>query len=172
MNFHGNRANENFIYRRVVFPTYEEAENYDFFTGGEIEISSFSDLKVTGSLNVEGEKLPNLHDMVRIYYEFTDDAGDTNKYPLATMFVNCAKPAYNGNKIIASIDCYSSLYILSAKKVGFPYTVGEGTNALSLALDLTESLDLRCEASPAYSSYTLSRPHTFDAGTSYLEIVN
>lgn len=167
----GNRSNERFTYRRVMWPSYEEADDYEGITGGSVELSALSELKASGSLSFDGESLPSEHDMVRVYYSFTDGFGDEGSAPIATMFPVLSDPAYDGSSTSGTIELSSVLSVLSCRVYGMPFTVSAGTQAVALAVQLAESVGLRVN-NPDPSSYAVKSDHTFEASDSYLDIVD
>lgn len=171
MDWFSHRTDEHFTFRRVAWPSWEEKEDYPQITGGELELSSLSDLKAVGTFDFDGTEVPDDLDMVRVYYGFTDDSDESATFPLATMFVDLAEPMYDGETVSGSLDCYSVLQVLSDKQYGMPFTVAAGTQAVQMAIQLTESLGLRVN-NPDPSAYTIKSDHTFDEDASYLEIVN
>lgn len=171
MDWFSHRTDEHFTFRRVSWPSWEEKEDYPQITGGELELSSLSDLKAVGTFDFDGTEVPDDLDMVRVYYGFTDDSNESATFPLATMFVDLAEPMYDGETVSGSLDCYSVLQVLSDKQYGMPFTVSAGTQAVQMAIQLTESLGLRVN-NPDPSAYTIKSDHTFDDDASYLEIVN
>lgn len=169
MDWLGSRS-EQLIYRRVVWPTMQEAEDYACITGGSLELSALSDLRASGSLDFSGGIVPNTHDLVRVYYRFTDERGDTGTFPLATMFCGASGPTYNGRNVSGSLDLESVLRVPLGRSYGMPYTVKAGTNAVAKAMEIMESLGLA--TNNPKSSYVLSRDHVFDSGDSYLTVAN
>ena len=172
--WNGNRHDEHFIYRRVAWLTWQEHEDYDFITKGSIEQSADSELKVTGSFDFEGYVLPNESDLIRIYYEFVDDYNVQASVPVATLLVSYADLEHydtlKGVKSSGTLDGQSVLSILDDKKIGVPETIRRNSNAVYEAEQLAIACGLRTNVEP--SSFALSADHTFDAGTSYLEMVN
>ena len=173
-NWHGNRHSERYIYRRVAWRTWQEHESYDYITSGSIEQSAGSELKVTGAFDFEGYELPNENDLIRIYYQFRDDDNVLASTPVATLFVSYADLDYvdtvKGVKASGSLDGASVLSVLDEKTIGMPVTVQANANAVYEAEQLIIECGLLTNTEP--SSYSLSADHTFDAGTSYLEMVN
>lgn len=167
----GRRRDERFVFRRVKWPSWEEAEEYGQITGGTVELSAFSDLKATGTLDFKGRTVPDDHDLIRIYYEFDDDGVSHSVSPIATLSADCGDPTFNGKTVKGSMKCYSVLQILAEKKYGMPFTVAAGTQVVQLAIQLTESLGLRVN-NPDPSAYTVKSDYTFDPDASYLTIVN
>lgn len=172
--WNGNRHNEQFIYRRVAWGTWQEHEDYDWITKGSIEQSADSSLKVTGSFDFEGYVLPNESDLIRVYYQFTDDYGLKASTAVATLLVSYADLDYydtlKGVKSSGTLDGQSVLAILDDKKIGVPETIRRNSNAVYEAEQLAIECGLQTNTEP--SSFALSADHTFDAGTSYLEMVN
>lgn len=171
MYWHGNRSSERFTFRRVTWPGWEEADEYDQITGGSLELSAFSDIKAVGSLDFDGAAVPDDRDLVRIYYGFTDDFLDSISVPLATLFFSVSEPAYDGNTVSGTMECSSVLQVLANKVYGLPFTATAGTRPVKLAIELCESLGLKVN-NPDPSAYTIKNDHTFDSDASYLEIVN
>lgn len=170
----GNRFRERYIFRRVEWPTHQERGSYDYITGGSIEQAVDSELKVTGSFEFEGLETPDVNDLIRIYYEFIDDYGEKFKKPLATLFVSYADVTHvdtlDGIKTSGTIEGGSVLNVLRNAMVGRPYTVKKNVNAIYGATLICRELGLLVNAEP--SSAVISADHTFEGGTTYLEIVN
>ena len=165
-------AHERYVFRRVKWPSWEEGEDWPQITGGEVELSAFSDLKVTGSLSFEGAEVPDDNDLVRIYYGHADSSGAETFAPLATLLFSAPQPEYDGMTVSGTLDCQSTLAILAAKSYGAPFTVTAGTKAVQKAMELVESLGLRVN-NPDKSAYVLGSDHTFSADeANYLSIVN
>lgn len=175
MDWFSSRRNETFTYKKVLFPSMEEVGTYTNITGGSIEYSAFSDLKVSGKLTLDGTEMPDMLNLIRVYYSFTDASGnDSGQIPLATMFMSCSEPEFDGVKFTASIDCYSTLYPLSMKIIGVPRTIAAGTSPLDYAIDLLNEYSLAdVDKIKAFDTgLTTTAPYTFDADATYLEIVN
>lgn len=174
VDWNGNRKNEEYIFKRVEWPNFQEHERYNYITKGSIELSTDADLKVTGSFDFEGYEIPDVNDLVRVYYSFMDDKGLEAYEALATFFVNYAGLDYvdtlNGIKASGTLDGSSVLKILQDKIIGMPYTVKKGENAVYTAENLIKEVELLTNLEP--SGFTLSIDHTFDSGADYLEIVN
>lgn len=174
MNWYGNRHNEKYIFKRVSWDNWQEHNEYNYITTGSIEKSADTDLKVTGSFDFEGYDTPDPNDLVRVYYSFTDDQGEEAIEVLATLFVSYASVKYTdtlkGIKAEGTLDGSSVLSVLQEKVIGMPKTIAKSANAVYEAEQLILECGLRVEATP--SSYSMSEYHTFDAGTSYLEMVN
>ena len=174
MDWHGNRHDETYTFRRVSWDTWQEHETYDYITHGNIEYAADSEQKVTGSFDFEGYVLPEVSDLIRVYYSFTDDAGEKAEQPLATLFVSYADLTYTdttrGIKAEGTLDGSSVLSVLTDQKTGAPKTIPKNSNAVYEAEQIVRGAGLLTDAQP--SAYSLSLDHTFDAGTTLLEMVN
>lgn len=161
---------EAFAFRRVTWPGFQEAEDYQMFTGGSISLSALSELRAQGSLEFAGESLPDEHDLVRVYYRFTDELGETAQFALGTFFLNVGDPTYEGGEVSGSVDLESVLRVALKGKYGRYYTVKAGTNAVSKAAQIIESLGLR--TNKPTSSYRLARDVVYEPDQCWLDIVN
>ena len=174
MNYYGNRYNEQYIYKRVSFDNFMEHEEYPWITDGNLEFSEEAELKVTGSLNFEGPQLPSTKDLMRVYYSFTDDAGEKATLPLATLFVgynnvtHVAKGAVIKSK--GTLNASSVLSVLQKDKTGTAYAVNKNSNIIYVAQEIVRAHGLNVDYTPSIS--VLDSDHTWQAGTNYLEIVN
>lgn len=170
MYWNGSRR-EKLIYRQVSFPSMDEGKTYNFFTDGSLELSAFTSLRVSGTLNycTYGEP-KQTHDLIRIYYAFTDQYGTYGSYPLATMFLGSSEPTINGKMISGTVELFSVLKVAENKYYGLPYTIKAGTNAVAKAVELMESLGLKTNNPKC--DYKLSADHVFKTDESYLSIVN
>ena len=165
-------AHERFVFRRVRWPSWEEAEDWVQITGGELEFSAFSDLKVTGSLSFDGVEIPDDSDLVRIYYGYSDSADSQTFEPLATLLFSAPEPAYDGMTSSGTLECQSMISVIAAKSYGAPFTITAGTPAVQKAVELVQSLGLRVN-NPDKSVYTVNADHTFGTeDANYLTIVN
>lgn len=168
----GGWAHQRFEFRKVKWPSFEEGEEYVQITGGQLELSAFTDLKVDGSLTFEGLEVPDDRDLVRIYHAHADSSGEQPMKPLATLMFSVSKPTYEGVTVSGKMDCRSVLSVLASKFYGAPFTVEAGTQAVQKAIELAESLGLRVN-NPDPSAYTVRETHTFkEEDADYLSIVN
>lgn len=174
VDYLGNRHNEVYTYTRVSWDNWAEHENYPYITEGTLEYSADSDLKVTGSFTFEGSELPNTTDLLRVYYDFDDDAGEHARIALATLFIAFADVEHvdtiKGIKSKGALDGSSMLKTLQQKIYGAPYTITANTNAIYKAVQLIKSCGLNVEYTPDIT--VLAADHTFDAGATYLDMVN
>lgn len=165
-------AHQRLSFRRVKWPTWEEGEEYGQITGGNLELSAFSDLKVDGSLNFEGVEAPDDRDLVRVYYGYSDSTGEQPMRALATLVFSVSKPTHEGVTVSGKLECRSTLSILAGRNYGAPFAVPAGTKAVQKAVELVESLGLRTN-NPDPSAYEVKGCHTFkEDEADYLTIVN
>lgn len=173
-DWHGNRHNETYTFKRVAWSNWQEHENYGYITGGTIEFGTDADLKVTGSFDFEGLELPNSTDLLRIYYSFEDDAHEKVNKPIATLFCTYSTQTLvdtlSGIKTSGSLDGLSTLSVLRDRCAGLPYTIRRNSNAIFEAQRLCTECGLNVDYIPA--NVILGNDHTFESGTSYLEMVN
>jgi hypothetical protein len=171
---YGNRHDEQYVFKRVSWENFQEHESYSFIKGGSIEYADSSSLKVTGSFPFEGYELPDANDLVRIYYSFRDDNGEKFEDALATFFATYSELIHQdttkGIKTSGTIRGASVLTVLEENKIGVPITIPKNENAVYAAEQLAKSRGLPVDAE--ISSFTLATDHTFDAGTSYLSMIN
>lgn len=166
----GSRKDVRWRYVRVSWDTWDEVGEYGNIVGGSSEESYFTGVKVGGSIAFDGEP-PSSYDLVRTYYEFVDDEGESASVPVCTMLVDTAGLNYrhDGNGSGTS-SLYSVLKVADDRQCGMPLTVSAGTNAVALAKELLEGIGLRISATP--STYTVAKDHVFKPTDTYLEVAN
>ncbi len=173
-DWHGNRHSETFTFKKVSWKTWQEHETYDYITNGNIEQSEDTDTKIMGTLDFEGYELPSAEDLIRIFYSFKDDNGIMAEVAVATMFVAYPRLKYTdtlkGIKANGTLECSSVLSAAHTKHIGMPKTIPKNSNAIYEAEQLLLECGLQTSAEP--SPFSLSVDHTFDADTSYLDMVN
>lgn len=174
VNLTGNRHNERYTFYRVAWENWQEHETYDYILSGSIEGSVDAELKITGSFEFEGYETPNVNDLIRLYYSFTDDYDEMFREPVATLVVDYAElnlvNTLGGVKSSGTLNGTSVLSILQNAKTGKPYTVKKNANAVYQAEIIAREFGLQVNAEP--SSFSLTTDHTFEGGVSYLEIIN
>lgn len=180
-DWYGNRAGETYTYRRVIWSPgnpehFQEAGDYGNVTKGSAELSAFSDLKASCSFEFEGGAAPDTTDLVRIYYSFADDHGQTESVPVGTFFVEYGEVAYTGDTeqgLLASgkADGSSVLSVLLNARLGAPYTIDANTDAVAMAQAIVEGFGLITN-SPDSPQYMTAAAHTFEADDSWLTVVN
>lgn len=179
-NWLGNRANEQYTYRRVKWhPGYAdhfaELESYGFITGGSVELSAFTDLKATCSFEFEGGTPPDTTDLVRIYYSFDDDDGEHAEVAIGTFFVSFGDVVYTRDgdtlKQSGSANGSSTLELLLNRKLGAPYTVDAGTDCVDAAVTIVTGFGLLTNSPTSPGTLTRSA-HTFKPDDSWMTVVN
>lgn len=169
-----NRSAEKFIFKRVSWSTWAEVGAYDQFTGGSIDYGAYSQLKVSAALDYTGEA-PDTTDLVRVYYQFTDDAGETAEHALGTFLVGYTTESLQsgGDGLLSSgsVTGYSVLKALSDRLCGLPLTIPAQTDPIQYAAALVASQGLRVNVQQN-QTYALTAPHTFEPDDSYLTVVN
>lgn len=179
-NWHGNRANEQYTYKRVLWSPgnadhFGELASYGYITRGSVELAAFTDLKASASFEFEGGTPPDTTDLVRIYYSFDDDAGEHAEMPIGTFFVSYGGVEYvrNGAELMerGRVTGASTLSVLLNKKLGAPYTVAAGVDCVDTANELITGLGLLTN-SPDSNGVVTSTAHTFEPDDSYITVVN
>ena len=87
INWIGNRYRERYEYVKVSWQNWNEIGAYDYITGGSIELSASSELKATGDFTFQGTALPDVNNLLRVYYSFYDDQNNYERKPIATFFI-------------------------------------------------------------------------------------
>lgn len=173
-NWYGNRHNETYTYKRVRWNDWTEGEAYGFITSGSVEMSADAELKVTGSFDFEGTELPDVSDLIRIYYSFLDDSGEKEKMAIATLLTSYADLTYvdtkAGLKASGSLEGSSILKVLQDKIVGRPYTIKKNENMIYKAQEIIRSCGLNVDYVPSVK--VMAADHVFDTNATYLDIVN
>jgi len=157
-------------YYRVDYTTRLEIEELTtILAGGSITRNMYTDLKEAGKLPAIGP-LSLGDDLVRIYYVVEDDNGNTEAVALATMHAVAESVALNAATESCELTLYSALLTLQQDTIETSLTIPAGTVAVSEAASLCAALGLPVVASPSVK--TLGSDVSFDAGTTYLKIVN
>lgn len=158
-----------FRYHRVDHATRRELERLTTVRpGGTITRNLNVALKESGSLPIIGP-LPLGDDLVRIYYDVTDETGASLSVPLATMHAAAESVRYTSATAEATVTLYSALLGLQAA-LKTSLTIAAGTVAVTQAAALCASLGLPVVASP--STRQLLTAASFNPGTTYLSVVN
>ena len=171
----GGRIDE-FIYTRVSSETLEDVGVLDGIQdGGEIRYNDLTSIKVSG-------KIPYLYppeignDYIRVYSVSTLGQ-EVERIAHGTFIAASPASIITGARNLegralkqGELDLYSLLLILEQKRVTVPYQIDQGIIAVSRAASLVSECSLPVVVED--SSAALISPATFDAGTSYLEIIN
>ena len=160
-------AHESYEYRRVKWPSLEEAETWWQITGGHLEFSALTDLKQEGQLEFEGTEVPNDRDLVRVYHSH----GGQEPQALATLMFAVSQPVYDGVTVRGTMECRSVLSVVASKRCGAPFVAREGEDAVALAASLVRSLGLKVNAPESSRPLPEGRTFTEDEAD-YLTIVN
>ena len=174
VDYLGNRHNEVYTYKRVAWDNWAEHENYPYITEGSLEYSADSELKVSGTFTFEGSEVPDTADMLRVYYDFDDDAGEHAHIALATLFTAYADVEHvdtiKGIKSKGTLEGSSMLSVLQNRIYGAPYIITANTNVIYKAVQLIKECGLNVEYTPDIT--VLTADHTFESGVTYLDMVN
>lgn len=170
MSWGGNRSGEKWTFRSVSWPGFEEGRDVWQVTGGTASLGAFTDLKATGSIELKGDEAIERGNLIRVYYAFTGDNGETVSRALMTAFPELGTMEHDGPMKIGTAELHGVLVVISVDKPGKPYVVSAGTNAVAKAKAIAEEHRLPVNATP--SAYELANDHVFDVETSYLGIVN
>lgn len=126
MNWYGSRSHERFIYRRVTFPTMKDSDDLGFITSGKIEDSYFADISSTGSVDFKGKDPLNVNDLIRIYYQFTDNNGEVYEYPLITGIITKSDLSYTGSYVEGTANIFGMTKALADDGFGRPMKFTSG----------------------------------------------
>lgn len=137
-------------------------------TGGQISENLNTGLKASGVITAVGG-LDVGNDLVRIELVSTLD-GDEARVALGTFFAATPVAQVTDTAVTVDADLYSTLLVLDEGAVQATYSIPAGTNALAHARALVEAVGLTVIADDSSAVTTVAS--TFEAGTSYLEIVN
>lgn len=174
MDFNKNRYDEEFIYRRLSWNSWIENLTYNYITGGSIEFSNDASLKVTGKFSFTGYELPNEEDLVRVYYRFKDESGESQEMALATLFTSYSSVTYNdtlnGLQATGSLNAESVLSVLNNEKIGYPLTIKKATLAISKVREIIEERNLKVNV--VMSPFVLTSDYTFKESDTILTVVN
>lgn len=158
-------------FRLVDRETWEEGAELWEVTGGTLEMSAFSDAKVSATLEFAGDAVPDSRSLVRVYHSYSE-AGAPVERALATLVFSVSEAELRGPVASGTMECQSVLAWLSSKMYGAPFTIPAGAQAVQLASQLVASVGLRSNC-PDPSAYVVKSPVTVEReDASYLGIVN
>lgn len=169
------RTKSTWIFREVEFPSMKELGNYDIIKGGSGELSALSDMKMTGTLEVDGGTLNELN-LLRVLYYCENALGQkTKEIPVATYFIQMPEPVSRatnqGQRISGQVNCTSTLSVLKDKLLHEPLVLPKGTPAVFLCMDMIAECSLPYERR-SDTSYVTGRDREYQEGTPYLEVIN
>ena len=170
MNWLADGRTDRFRYVRVAWPDMTELGEVDGVTGATIKESTLTSLKASGEVEY-ANPIDIGDDLLRIYsVSRLGDEAETVCH--GTFFVTTPSSSWSGVVRSGKADMFSVLWILQQNKTTETFTAQAGENAVALAESLAgghgNNLPVVATASPA----TLNASHTWDAGTTYLDIVN
>lgn len=171
----GERLKEKFTYIKCEWPSLAETQTtYGNVTSGQIDRSFFSTTKESCSFSFMGGDLPDTTNAVRIYYDFTDESGESIHEALGTFLVDYTDVDYinmNGTTIASgSVSGSSVLTVLSDSITGVAYSFEEGTETVATAAQIARDFGLKVQADE--SNHTLTGIHVFEPDDNWLTIVN
>ena len=164
-----------FFFRKITWPDFKDAELYEDAIGGALEMSALSEVKVNGTLQFDGTP-PDPSHLLRIYYGFTDERGDYEAVPVATMQVQAANPKIteetDGVSKQGTANLVSVLEGLKDVDLNAPYTIKAGGQLIAKAMSLVADHGGPTN-SPEVRGYAMSRDYTFPADeANVLHMVN
>lgn len=167
----GASRSDTLEYYRVSWPDFGEMERlFCFEDGGKLDFSLGTTLKVSGQLPYID--MPDLgNSLIRIYAKTVDEDGEKHSEPLATMIPTSPNKDLSLKGTSGDVDLYSVLYLLQARKTRDVLTVPKGQNIIGYVTYLIVSVGLPYLVTKE-SAATLNNDRTYDALTSYLEIIN
>jgi hypothetical protein len=159
-----------FRFVRVGFSTRDELEEIATIRpGGSLTRNVNTSLKEAGQLTAAGP-LSIGDDLLRVYYDVTDEDGASESIAIATMHAATERSDFSAASEACSLRLYSALLALEQDRLDASLTVASGTVAVSKAAEIAVDLGLPVVASA--SSKTLTADMSWDAGTTRLEVVN
>lgn len=174
-NWKGARYDAGWTYRRVPWTAQDEEHGlYDQIEGASFDKSMNDSLKTSGSISYD-ESPPDEIDLIRAYYEFTDENGERVMHPVATVQVEAESPEFrsltNGTTAQSGrLKAYSVLKVLSDMKLRKAVVIPAGTNAVKRAREIVEGAGLRTNA--ASSDYVTKSDKPFEETDTWLTVVN
>lgn len=168
MNWEKEGRLDRFRYVRVSWPDMAEVSQLGGVTGATVTENSLSSLKASGTLSFS-EGLDIGDDLVRIYSDSELD-GERATVCHATLFATTPQSDWSGIARSGTADLYSVLWLLQQNRVVETFTAEAGANAVATAEALARENGLNVVATA--SDACVNTAHTWDAGTTHLEIVN
>lgn len=167
------RVESEWIFQEIEFPSFKPLGKLNFITGGSGSLSALNDMKMTGTLEIDGG-LPNEDNMIRVFYSCKNVLGEsTGEIPFATYFVSVPEPKHRatseGERLSGSIDCTSTLSLLAKKLLHVPLVLPKGTPAIEVCKELISECRLPYKADE--TSYVTGRDRDYDEGTTYLDVI-
>lgn len=170
MNWLKDGRLDRFRYVRVTWPEMAEVGQVPGILSSTITENSMTSLKVSGSLDYVGS-VDVGDDLLRVYSDSELD-GEKETVCHGTFFVTTPGSDWSGATRSGSADMYSVLWVLQQNKITETYTVPIGAEAVTLAANLARGFGNSLNVVATASAKTVNTDHTWDAGTTYLEIIN
>lgn len=170
MNWTREGRLDRFRYIRVKWPEMTEVEQVEGIATATITENALTTLKVSGTLSYINP-IDIGDDLLRIY---SDSELDEEKETIChgTFFITTPDSNWSGVTRSGTADMYSTLWILQQNKITETYTVPMNAEAVTLAANLAKGFGNNLNVVATASSKTVNTDHTWDAGTTYLEIIN
>lgn len=170
MTWTGNRLNERFSFTRVEWPSLHELGSLRGVTGGSAELSAFTTVKATCSIECHGDA-PRNGELVRVSYEYD---GIPEPVVIGTFLPVVSDRRWtteNGRQVqTCTVEGSSVLSVAAQRVAGVPMAFSAGVDAIAAAKSLLESLMLTVDA-PSEKK-PLGSAKSFDPDATYLEICN
>ena len=175
MDWFAERTVSKWIFREVEFPSMMELGDYGFITGGDGSLSALNDMKMTGTLNVDGG-LPNEVNLLRVYYYCENVLGESSgEIPVATFFPSVPEPlsrsTNDGRRVSGQINCTSMLSVLKDRMLHAELPVPKGTDIIPIVEGLLSESQVPYDIK-SQTDYRVGRDRKYDEGQTYLEVIN
>ncbi|WP_165247465.1 hypothetical protein [Adlercreutzia sp. ZJ141] len=156
-------------FRRVEWPSMDEAGEIACATGGTLDLSALSEIKGSGNVSFDGDE-PRNGGLVRVSYAFVDEYGEHDDRVVATMRAACESPTLLGGRTSGKLELSGMLSILSGRRFAAPYTAPAGSRPTELVANMCAECGLAASITP--SAYVLSSDWTSKAGVTWLSVCN
>jgi hypothetical protein len=175
MDWSSSGRADRFEYTRVSAKSFEDMETLDVVSdGGTVTYNDLTTTKVSAELPLL-YRLDIGNDYLRVY-SISEFDGESVRIAHATLmpssptYTLTSKRGFNGASVQGTAKLYSLLHVLEEVAVDVPLSIDAGTLAVDYAMSLVvlAGLDVQSDASMS----KLTAPAIFDAGTTYMEIIN
>lgn len=137
-------------------------------TGGTIHYQDLTTIKVTADLPFVGD-FDVGNNYIRIY-SISELAGESIKILHGTFMPSRPETEYSSASATGTIDCYSLLQLAKEQTLDQPLCIEQGQLAVTKAESLLREVGLNVISDG--SLHILSSARNYDAGISYIEVVN
>ena len=170
MNWLKQGRTDAFRYVLVEWPTFKELRELQGITDCTITDNALTSLKSSGKLGYA--RKPDVGDhMVRVYSDSVL-GGERKTVCHGTFFATTPSSTWTGAGETGTAEMFSVLWVLQQNKVQGSFTAAKGTNAVKLATQLARGYGNNLKVAATPSDRKVKTSHTWDAGTTFLEIVN